>query len=127
MVDGRPLVLIIDDLQLADEATLLLLRALLQSLKLPVLVCGAALEVVSRAPERETPPIERFYSAQAEGLGIRRLKLGALNEEHITDYLRSVFPNLRLRDAFGADLARITQGNPLFLGEIIRSWWPTGR
>ena len=120
VVDGRPLVLIIDDLQLADEATLLLLRALLQSQKLPVLVCGAALEVVSRAAERETPPIERFCSAQAGELGIRRLKLGALNEEHITDYLRSVFPNLRLRDAFGEDLARITQGNPLFLGEIIR-------
>ena len=120
VVDGRPLVLIIDDLQFADEATLLLLRSLLQSQKLPVLVCGAALEAVSRAPEPETPPIERFCSAQAEELGIRRLKLGALNEEHITDYLRSVFPNLRLRDAFGADLARITQGNPLFLGEIIR-------
>jgi diguanylate cyclase (GGDEF)-like protein len=120
VVDGRPLVVIIDDLQVADEASLLLLRALLQSQKLPLLVCGATLEALALGREEEAPPIERFYSARARELGIHRAKLGPLTTEHIGDYLRSVFPNLQMPDGFEAELARTTQGNPLFLGEIIR-------
>jgi diguanylate cyclase (GGDEF)-like protein len=120
VVDGRPLVVILDDLHLADEASLLLLRALLQRRKLPLLVCGATLEALSLGREEEAPPIERFYSSRGRELGIRRLRLGALSAEHITDYLRSVFPNLRMPQGFEVELARITQGNPLFLGEIIR-------
>ncbi len=112
--------MIIDDLHLVDEASLLLLRALLQSRKLPLLVCGATLEALSLNREEEAPPIERFVASRGRELGIRQLRLGALSAEHITDYLRSVFPNLRMPDGFDAELARVTQGNPLFLGEIIR-------
>jgi hypothetical protein len=120
VVDQRPLVVIIDDLHLVDEASLLLLRALLQSRKLPLFVCGATLEALSLNREEEAPPIERFSSSRGRELGLRRLRLGALSSEHIADYLRSVFPNLRMPGGLEAELARVTQGNPLFLGEIIR-------
>ena len=120
VVDGRPLVLILDDLQFADEATLLVIRALFQSQKLPLLVCGATLEPLSLAREEETPPIERFHAARSRELRIHRAKLPPLTKEHIGDYLRSVFPNLQIREGFEAELAQLTQGNPLFLGEIIR-------
>jgi len=120
VVDGRPLVLILDDLQFADEATLLMLRALLQSQKLPLLVCGATLEPLSLAREEETSPIERFYNARGRELRMQRTKLPPLSVEHIGEYLRSVFPNLKMPEGFEAELGRTTQGNPLFLGEIIR-------
>ncbi len=120
VVDQRPLVLIIDDLQFADEATLLLLRAMLQSENLSLFLCGATLEPRPQARQAEAPAIERLYGAGAPEPGVERLKLGNLNQEHIGDYLRSVFPNLRMPGGFEVELAGITQGNPLFLGEIVR-------
>ena len=119
-VDGRPLVVLADDLHLVDEASLLLLRALYQSRKLPLFVCGTTLEPLALGREEQSPPIERFYSARGRELGIQRLRLGGLSAEHVADYLRSVFPNLQMPDAFEVELARTTQGNPLFLGEVIR-------
>ena len=119
-VDFRPLVLIVDDLQLADEATLLLLRVLIKRQQLPVLVCGSAMEALKLRGEEEASPLERFYSIQQEELGIRRQKLRPLSRDHIGEYLKGVFPSLRTPDDFVDELARITQGNPLFLGEVIR-------
>jgi diguanylate cyclase (GGDEF)-like protein len=120
LVDFRPLVLIIDDMQFADEATLLLLRVLIQTNKLSTFVCGSSLEFLKLSGEDEASPLERFYSTNHKELGIRRVKLGPLNEDDIAEYLKGVFPSLRTPDAFESELAFITNGNPLFLGEIIR-------
>ena len=120
VVDFRPLVLIIDDLQFADEATLILLRILIQTKKLTTFVCGSSLEFLKRSGEEEASPLERFYSRQHKELGIRRVQLRPLSQDDIAEYLKGVFPSLRTPDNFDADLAHITQGNPLFLGEIIR-------
>lgn len=119
-VDYRPLVLIIDDLQFADEATLLLLRVLIQTNKLTTFVCGSSLEFLKLSGEEEASPLERFYSSNHKELGIRRVKLRPLGQEDISEYLKSVFPSLVTPDDFEAELAYITNGNPLFLGEIIR-------
>jgi diguanylate cyclase (GGDEF)-like protein len=120
VVEGHPLVAIVDDLHLADEASLLLFRALMQSGKLPMLVCGATVEPLSLGREEQSPPIERFYATRGREIGIQRLKLAGLSAEHIAEYLRSVFPNLQMPNGFEAELAQLTQGNPLFLGEVIR-------
>jgi diguanylate cyclase (GGDEF)-like protein len=120
VVDFRPLVLVIDDLHFADEATLLLLRVLIRTQKLTTLVCGSSLEFLKLSGEEEASPLERFYSAYHKELQIRRLKLQPLGEDGIAEYLRGVFPSLRTPEGFVGDLARITNGNPLFLGEILR-------
>ena len=116
----RPLVLLIDDLQLADEATLLLLRVLFQRQELKLLVCGSSLKSMSLGHSGDDAPLDRFCSAHEKELGIQRVELSALSEGGILEYLHSVFPILKTPEAFESDLARITQGNPLFLGEIIR-------
>ena len=121
IVDSRPLVLIIDDLQFADEASLLLLRTLLQREGFALFVCGSTLEFLKLSADQEAPPLERFYSARQAELGIRRVKLKPLGGDDIAEYLRGVFPSLQMPDGFETDLARLTQGNPLFLGEIIRN------
>ncbi len=127
VADFRPLVLIIDDLQFADEATLLLLRVLTQSQKLTLFVCGSSLEFLKLSGEEEASPLERFYSVHHKELEIRRVKLRPLNEDDIAEYLKGVFPSLRTPNRFEAELARITQGNPLFLGEIIRKLVTDGK
>ncbi len=127
VADYRPLVLIIDDLQYADEATLVLLRTLIQTKKLTTFVCGSSLEFLKLSGEEEASPLERFYSGQHKDLGIRRVALRPLSEDDIREYLKSVFPNMIAPDGFEADLAAITQGNPLFLSEIIRKLVTDGK
>jgi len=127
VVDFRPLVLIIDDLQFADEATLILLRILIQTKKLTTFVCGSSLEFLKLSGEEEASPLERFYSRQHKELGIRRVQLRPLSQDDIAEHLNGVFPNLRMPDDFDADLARITQGNPLFLAEVIRKLVTDGK
>ncbi len=127
VVDDRPLVLIIDDLQFVDEATLVLLRVLIETKKLTAFVCGSSLEFLKLSGEEEASPLERFYSLHHKELGIRRVQLQPLSQDDIGEYLKGVFPSLRTPDDFEAELARITQGNPLFLGEIIRNLVTDGK
>jgi diguanylate cyclase (GGDEF)-like protein len=127
VVDYRPLVLIIDDLQYADEATLVLLRILIQTKKLTTFICGSSLEFLKLSGEEEASPLERFYSRRHKDLGIRRVTLRPLSKDDIAEYLKGVFPSMIAPDGFEADLASITQGNPLFLGEIIRKLVTDGK
>jgi diguanylate cyclase (GGDEF)-like protein len=120
LADLRPLVLLVDDLHFADEASLLLLRALFRRSEPPVLVCGASVETLKLGSEAEAGPLERFCAARGEELKIRHLRLKPLGQEGIGEYLRAVFPRLSTPPGFEAELAAIVQGNPLFLGEIVR-------
>ena len=117
---ARPMALLLDDLQFADEASLLLLRILVQRDELPVLVCGASLESLEVGGGEEAPPLERFLAEYQRELGTQRIKLQPLSKEDITSHLQGVFPGLKVPSGFEQDLAEITQGNPLFIGEIVR-------
>ena len=116
LVEYRPLVLIVDDLQFADEATLLLLRVLMERNELTLFVCGTAMESIHMG---EASPLDRFLNTE-DDLDIRRARLQPLTADHIAEYLGTVFPSLRMPRGFQDDLATTTQGNPLFLAEIIR-------
>jgi diguanylate cyclase (GGDEF)-like protein len=119
-VDFRPLVLLVDDLHFVDEATLLLIRTLVETRSQKLFVCGSSPNFLRFQDQDETIPLERFFSSYHRELAIRRVKLRPLDEEDIARYLRGVFPKLRTPSGFEALLARITQGNPLFLSEVIR-------
>jgi len=118
--EHRPLILLVDDLHYADEASLLLLRMLMQRKEIMLFVCGSTLDSLKLVREEESPPLERFCASRQAELGIRRVPLTPLGEDDIAEYLRGVFPSLRMPDGFEGELAATTQGNPLFLAEIIR-------
>jgi len=120
LLASRPLVLLVDDMQFADEATLLALRVLYGSDDLGILVCGTSVEPVSLPTEDRRSPLERFVNARESELGVVRHRLLPLTTADIAQHLSSVFPGLEMPSGFDDDLAQITQGNPLFLGEIIR-------
>ena len=120
LLGERPLVLSIDDLQFVDEASLHLLRVLLLRGDLNVLVCGATTESLRLSGEEDAVPLERFLAVHEKDLGIRKISLDPLSGDDIAGYLHDVFPGLRMPKGFEQDLAELTQGNPLFLAEVIR-------
>ncbi len=119
-LDYRPLVLLLDDLQFADEASLLMLGAMIQRDEPRLFVCGTSTESMRLGGEEEAVPFDRFCSMRQKELDIRRVKLEPLGADDIADYLRGVFPGLQMPKGFEHELVDLTQGNPLFTSEIIR-------
>ena len=109
-----------DDLQLADEASLLLLGAMVHRDEPRLFVCGTSTESLRLGGEEEAVPFDRFCSSRQKELDIRRVKLGSLSANDIAGYLRGVFAGLNMPKGFEHDLVELTQGNPLFTSEIIR-------
>ena len=116
LVGEKPLVLLVDDLQFSDEATLLVLRTIVTRAEMNLFVCGASLDL---AAEEEAPPLERFLAASEQELGIHRIQLRPLSSDEIKAHLERIFTGLKMPENFEQDLADITLGNPLFISEII--------
>ncbi len=114
------LLILIDDLHFADEATLMLLRVLMQREQLPLLVIGAAIDTFRLDGEEESTPLERFYALHHETLRIERVKLSPLTSADIEAHVQSIFPRLKSSADLANELAHITQGNPLFVSEVLR-------
>ena len=120
LLDQKPLVLLVDDIHFADEASLVLLRTLFVRKELSLLVCGSSIGAEPQSPDAEPPPWFRFTELHAEEIGIDTRQLAPLRQDDIAHHLAGVFPGINLPDGFEQELAEITQGNPLFLAEIIR-------
>ena len=105
-----PGVLVVEDVQWGDEATLALLQFLAGRLAglttLMILTC--------RDDEGLTPVVERTLGRLATIPGVRQLSLPRLTRAGIA----------AIASGSGADideLVRLTGGNPLFVGEVLRS------
>jgi len=120
VLNSRPSILLVDDLHFADEATLLLLRRLILDGGFPVFICATATDTRHDKSEGDPPPLERFYASYCKDLDIHKVSLTPLTAAHIAEHLRGVFPQLELPKNFENNIAKITQGNPLFLNEIVR-------
>ncbi len=120
LLDSRPLILLIDDLQFSDEATLLLLRRLLLSQDIPVFICGTTTHIQPGEIERAPTPLESFFAAHHQELNIIKVPLTPLTATHIAQHFQKLFPQLRLPENFAEHVAQLTQGNPLFINELVR-------
>jgi diguanylate cyclase (GGDEF)-like protein len=119
-LDFRPLILLTDDLQFADEATLLLLRRLMLHRELKLFICStsAPMDTLKHGPE--PVPLAQFYDTYHQELDFHRIPLTPLAANDIADHLQEVFSQVRFPEGFEKELAKITHGNPLFLSEILR-------
>jgi diguanylate cyclase (GGDEF)-like protein len=120
LVGDRPIILFIDDLDDADEATLLLLRKLMGQTDIAIFVCGAATISSQSAGKDSGAPLDSFCANYQEELAIQKLMLTRLTDADIDTHIQAIFPNARLPENFTSTLAQISQGNPLFLSEILR-------
>jgi DNA-binding SARP family transcriptional activator len=118
----RPLVLVLDDLHVADEPSLLLLRFLAGELaEIPIVVVGTYRE--EEAVEDE--PVSESLS-ELRRLPCRHVQLGPLAAEHVGTYIElatGITAPESLVDAIHTE----TEGNPLFVGEVVRLLAAEGR
>ncbi|MDI6795784.1 MAG: diguanylate cyclase [Desulfatibacillaceae bacterium] len=119
LVDEKPLVILVDDLHMVDEATLLLFRSLLLKSKSPVFLCGATADP-RQSSEAELTPVERFRAAYTEELSIGKIRLTPLTEQDVEEHMASIFSDAKLPEGMARELSAASQGNPLFLSEMIQ-------
>jgi tetratricopeptide (TPR) repeat protein len=113
---ARPLVLMLDDLHAADEPSLVLLQFVARELASSrLLVVGAY---------RDVDPVLREPLASAVAVLVRepvagRIALSGLAEHDVADYIELATGERPDEDLVGAIHVK-TEGNPLFVGEIVR-------
>jgi DNA-binding SARP family transcriptional activator len=112
----RPIVLVLDDLHAADAPSLLLLRFLARELgSARMLVLGAYRDV---DPVPGGPLTEMLAEISREPV-TRRLPLGGLSEREVAEYVDLTAAELGSAELVAA-LHEEAEGNPLFVGEIVR-------
>ena len=126
MSQNQPVVLVLDDLQWADKASLLLLRHLAaaeQAMRVLVLGTYRDSELLAVPPARSTP-----WRPCIDSSGVSRIELAGLDDSGVVAFLEAA-AGQTLDDA-GVGLAhavyRETDGNPFFVSEVLRHLAETG-
>jgi class 3 adenylate cyclase/tetratricopeptide (TPR) repeat protein len=120
-----PTVIVLDDLHWADRPTLLLLKALLE--------VTAAVSLVILGTYRDTDldrthPLSSLLGDLRRQSGVQRLALDGLDVREVADFVDALAGQEIAASA--SDLVQAlhaeTNGNPLFLGEVLRYFVETG-
>jgi DNA-binding SARP family transcriptional activator len=113
---ARPLVIVLDDLHAADEPSLLLLQFLARQLGESRLLIVGAYRDVDPTP---ADPLRTTLMELAREPVTRRLELAGLGEPDVAQFLELAAPGASAAD-FAPAVHAETEGNPLFVGEILR-------
>src|SRR4051794_4224262 len=108
----RPLVLFLDDLHAADTPSLLLLQFLARELGDARLLVVGACRDVDPLPGRA---LTETLAELGREPGTRRLNLRGLSEADVAEYVE-----LTAAEVAAPALYEETEGNPLFVGELVR-------
>ena len=116
---GTSVLLILDDLQWADELSLRWLELLLESGRLErmrLLVLGTY-----RSDEIESTPASRLMQGLVRHPRSVELALGRLDEADVKQMIGDMLALEAPPDAFVQALSRQSEGNPFFVGESLRA------
>lgn len=110
----RPLLLVLDDLHAADQSSLLLLHFVARELRtMPVLVIGTYRDVEARLSPEAGQLLARA-GREARTLGLRRL-----DSDEVASFVRQTATGAS--DETVRSIFQATQGNPLFVDEVVRA------
>jgi DNA-binding SARP family transcriptional activator len=121
--EAQPIVLVLDDVHAADKPSLLLLRFLARSLH------DARIVVLAAYRDTETAPDDALSETVAE---VRRepvtraIRLGGLDVAEVARVIELI-ADTRPSDELAAAIHRETEGNPLFVSELVRLLASEGR
>ena len=109
LASGRPVLLLIDDLQWASAPTLQMISHTVRQIRgLPVLVAGTFREEIAAGS-----PLAAFLADVQREAGVVRLSLSGLDHDAVAQLVGPA-------EHDAGDLLSQTGGNPFFLGELVR-------
>jgi tetratricopeptide (TPR) repeat protein len=118
LAHDSPLVLLLDNLQWADEASLALLQYLRRNLQsVPVLVCGA-----DRSEDLRGEDGLRAIFLQNQALHAESLMLSPLTESATAELVAGFLANRPAPPELPGRLFREAEGNPFFVEEMLKTW-----
>ena len=114
--DAAPLVLVLDDVQLAGAPSLLLFEHLASRMR-----DYSLLEVATLRDERRPPghPVERLLGELGRHTHCQRIALSPLAEDDVVSMVEATLPGDAPRE-LARQLHARTEGNPLFVREMLR-------
>ena len=115
LLDGRPGVLVVEDLHWADAESLRLIGRLATTADLPLLIVGTF-----RPGVAEGRLLADMIDRVARQRLVEHIELAPLTETQVAEWLASVYQS-RVPWRVATDLARRTSGNPFFLEELVSS------
>jgi class 3 adenylate cyclase len=122
---GQPIVLVLEDLQWADEGSLQLLRHLVAAeLSGPVLVLGTYRD----SELSHAKALVEALGALHRHSGVSRIALGGLDNAGVISFMEAASGQTLTGAAVGLAQAifQETDGNPFFVGEVLRHLAETG-
>ncbi|MDQ3995375.1 MAG: AAA family ATPase, partial [Actinomycetota bacterium] len=114
--ETRPLLLFLDDLHAADAPSLLLLRFIARAVGSTRMFVLGAYRDVDPIP---APPLTAMLTEVAREPVTRRQPLRGLGERDVAEYVELTASGIATQKVVAA-LHEETEGNPLFVGEIVR-------
>jgi DNA-binding CsgD family transcriptional regulator/tetratricopeptide (TPR) repeat protein len=115
LLDGRPGVLVAEDLHWADAESLQLIGRLATTEDLPLLIVGTF-----RPGVAEGRLLADMIDRVARQRLVEHIELAPLTETQVAEWLAAVYQS-RVPWRVATDLARRTSGNPFFLEELVSS------
>ena len=115
--ENQPLMLVLDDLHWADRSSLLLLEFLAREIEFSsLLIVGTYRQVdVSRRH-----PLSETLGSLMRSRGFQRMQLSGLNEKDVAQLIQETAGETLSFNEVEAIRQR-TEGNPLFIGELVRT------
>jgi DNA-binding SARP family transcriptional activator len=120
--EAQPIVLVLDDLHAADKPSLLLLQFLARSLREARLVVVAAY----RDTEPRTDDLTEAVAEVRREPVTRAIRLGGLDVSEVARVIELTAGTVP-SDELATAIHRETEGNPLFVGELVRLLASEGR
>ncbi|WP_028313880.1 diguanylate cyclase [Desulfatibacillum aliphaticivorans] len=117
LIENKPLIVLVDDLHLVDEASLLIFKHLIAQKSLPLFLCGSGPDALQA--DGEHGPLWRFVQSVIEMAPLETIHLTPLSPQEIEAHFNKLYPGVRLPEQLCEDIAQVSQGNPLFFNGIM--------
>lgn len=116
--EATPVILFLDDLQWADSLSLEFLAYLVRNTESErLLIIGT---VRSQELLDDARPIRSWLRRISKYNGYEQIRLASLSDTEVRSFIDSIFGNIIISESVIRRLNEVTQGNPFYLGEIIR-------